>query len=1069
MIAPRERKTIVVIGNGMVGHRFCERLIEYDVAGEYRLVTFCEEPRAAYDRVGLTTFFAHRDAEKLMIARKEWYLEHGIELHIGDRACEVNRAKKLVRSDKGVEIAYDAIVMATGSFPFVPPVPGIKNAGVFVYRTIEDLQHMIEYAKHSKRCAVIGGGLLGLEAAKAAYDLGLETHVIEFAPRLMPRQIDDRGSKVLVSKIEALGVKVHLNIGTKEVLGKSHVEGLKFSDDTELQVDMLVVSAGIRPRDDLAKSCGLELGARGGIAVNDHLRTSDPDIYAVGECALHSGMIYGLVAPGYDMADIVAWNFCASGPGSSGPLAPCLEGERARVRGPNGENASSNANDSASSPTCSSKPGDTEDPLTLTLSPEDGGEGTGKGTRAAPRLFTGADMSTKLKLMGVDVASFGNYEADEKTAKSLVFEDPFDGVYKKILVSLDGTKLLGGMLVGNADDYGRLLMTCKSDKPLSVTPSELLLGPKGHAAGGGVADLDDNAQICSCNNVSKGRLCAAIASGLCTVADLKSKTKAGAGCGGCVPLVTDLLNSELKKAGKTINTSLCEHFAFTRQELFDIVKVKGYRTFAELVAGHGKGHGCEICKPAVASILASLWNENVMDHTVLQDSNDRFLANIQRGGTFSVVPRIAGGEVTPEKLIVLGQVGRKYNLYTKITGGQRIDLFGAAVHQLPDIWEELIAGGFESGHAYGKALRTVKSCVGSTWCRYGVQDSVGFAVRIENRYKGLRSPHKVKSAVSGCVRECAEAQCKDFGLIATEHGYNLYVCGNGGAKPRHADLLASDIDEETAITYIDRFLMYYVQTADRLTRTSVWLDKMEGGIEALRGVIVDDKLGICADLERQMQFCVDSYKCEWTEVVNDPERRRLFKQFVNTDETEPTIEVVSARGQPHPAPWTDGTVSLGQLTLPDGRTLAEAATEPESQLPPSLSWQPVGKVWDFPVEGGATIKHGHAQIAVFNFASRGEWYASDNMCPHKQEFVLSRGIIGDTNGTPKVACPVHKKTFSLQDGRGLNDPDYSIRTYPVKVDGDDVLLLLPPAEQLATVPAIEQRKCGGSCFACAPV
>ena len=998
MIAPRPRKTIVVIGNGMVGHRFCERLIEYDVSGEYRLVTFCEEPRAAYDRVGLTTFFAHRDAEKLMIARKEWYLEHGIDLHIGDRACEIDRERKIVRSDKKIEIAYDAIVMATGSFPFVPQVPGIKNAGVFVYRTIEDLEHMIAYAKHSKRCAVIGGGLLGLEAAKAAFDLGLETHVIEFAPRLMPRQIDDKGSKVLVSKIEALGVKVHLNIGTKEVLGNGRVEGMKFSDDSELQVDMIVVSAGIRPRDDLAKASGLELGARGGIAVSDHLRTSDADIYAIGECALHSGMIYGLVAPGYDMAEIVAANFC-------------------------GEN----------------------------------------------RTFSGADMSTKLKLMGVDVASFGNYEADEKTAKALVFEDPFDGVYKKILVSLDGKKLLGGMLVGNADDYGRLLMTCKSDKPLSVSPSELLLGPKGHAAGSGVADLDDSAQICSCNNVSKGKLCAAIASGLCTVADLKSKTKAGAGCGGCVPLVTDLLNSELKKAGKTINRSLCEHFAFTRQELFEIVKIKGYRTFAELVAGSGQGHGCEICKPAVASILASLWNENVMDHTTLQDSNDRFLANIQRGGTFSVIPRIAGGEVTPEKLIVLGQVGRKYNLYTKITGGQRIDLFGAAVHQLPDIWEELIAGGFESGHAYGKALRTVKSCVGSTWCRYGVQDSVGFAVRIENRYKGLRSPHKVKSAVSGCVRECAEAQCKDFGLIATEKGYNLYVCGNGGALPRHADLLASDIDEETAIKYIDRFLMYYIQTADRLTRTAVWLDKMEGGIESLRDVIVHDKLGICADLERQMQFCVDSYKCEWAEVVNDPERRRLFKQFVNTDETEPTIEVVSERGQAHPAPWNDGTVSLGQLTLPDGRTLAEAATEPESQLPPSLSWQPVGKVWDFPVEGGATIKHGHAQIAVFNFASRGEWYATDNMCPHKQEFVLSRGIIGDTNGIPKVACPVHKKTYSLIDGKGLNDPDYSIRTYPVKVDGDDVLLLLPPAEQLATGSAIEQRKCGGSCFACAPV
>ena len=803
MIAPRPRKTIVVIGNGMVGHRFCEKLIEYDVSGEYRLVTFCEEPRAAYDRVGLTTFFAHRDAQKLMIARKEWYLEHGIELHIGDRACEIDRERKLVRSDKGVEIEYDSIVMATGSYPFVPQVPGIKHAGVFVYRTIEDLEHMIAYSERLKAealrraqadvegtsapalvfppvAAVIGGGLLGLEAAKATFDLGLETHVIEFAPRLMPRQIDDKGSKVLVSKIEALGVKVHLNTGTKEVLGNGKVEGLKFNDDTEMPVDMIVVSAGIRPRDDLAKASGLEIGARGGIAVNDHLQTSDPDIYAIGECALHSGMIYGLVAPGYDMADIVAANLCGTSELASRsdrpPLAPALRGE-GKGEGLSGEHAQSMRDEEKTRP------------LTLTLSPQSRGEGTGEDTLnpqlstlnpPSSRLFSGADMSTKLKLMGVDVASFGNYEADEKTAKSLVFEDPFDGVYKKILVSLDGKKLLGGMLVGDAGDYMRLLMACKSDKPLTVSPAELLLGPKSGAAAGGVDDLDDSAQVCSCNNVSKGKLCSAIAGGVCTIGELKSCTKAGTGCGGCMPMVTDILNSELKKAGKTVNTSLCEHFSYTRQELFDIVKVKDYRTFAALIAGSGKGHGCEVCKPAVASILASLWNDSVLDHSTLQDTNDRFLANIQRGGSYSVVPRVPGGEITPEKLIVLGEVGKKYGLYTKITGGQRIDLFGAEVHQLPSIWEELVNAGFESGHAYGKALRTVKSCVGSTWCRYGVQDSVGFAIRVENRYKGLRSPHKLKSAVSGCIRECAEAQSKDFGLIATEQGYNLYVCGNGG-------------------------------------------------------------------------------------------------------------------------------------------------------------------------------------------------------------------------------------------------------------------------------------------------
>lgn len=974
----------------MVGHRFCERLIEYDVDSEYRIVTFCEEPRAAYDRVGLTSFFAHRDAEKLMLARKEWYLANGIELHIGDRASTIDRTAKIVRSAKGVEVAYDVCVMATGSYPFVPKIPGIQNRGVFVYRTIEDLNHIIEFSRQAKRCAVIGGGLLGLEAAKAAFDLGLETHVICLGPRVLARQLDDKGSATLISQIEALGLRVHCNADTTDVLGDGHVEGLRFKDQADLPVDMVIVSAGIVPRDELARSCKLEIGRLGGIIVNDLMQSTDPDIFAIGEVAVHKSMTYGLVAPGYEMAEIVAANLC----------------------------------------------GDS-------------------------RRFAGADMSTKLKLTGVDVASFGQHDADSSIATPVVFEDPFGGVYKKILVSKDGTKLFGGILVGDASDYGRLLMTCKSDKPLSVSPAELLLGPKGEAASA-IGEMSADAQVCSCNNVSMGKICSTIAGGVCTIGELKSCTKAGTGCGGCIPLVTDILNSELKKAGKTVNTSLCEHFAFTRQELFEIVKVKGYRTFAALVQGHGQGHGCEICKPAVASILASLWNEVIVDHATLQDTNDRFLANIQRGGLYSIVPRVPGGEITPEKLIVLGQVGKKYNLYTKITGGQRIDLFGAAVHQLPEIWEELVNAGFESGHAYGKALRTVKSCVGSTWCRYGVQDSVGFAIRVENRYKGLRSPHKLKSAVSGCVRECAEAQSKDFGLIATENGYNLYVCGNGGSKPRHADLLAADLDEVTAIKYIDRFLMYYVQTADRLTRTSVWLEKMDGGIEYLRDVIVNDKLGICADLERQMQFVVDTYKCEWAEVVRDPEKRRLFQQFINTEESEPTIEFVSERGQVHPSAWTDG-VPLGDLTLPDGRTLDEATRNSEP-----LSWVRVGCITDFPSNGGATVKHGHAQIAVFNFDSRGEWYATDNMCPHRQEFVLSRGIIGDAGGVPKVSCPIHKKNFSLQDGSCISGESYAIRTYPVRVEDGSVFLLLPPAEVLAQVPAIEQRKCGTACSTCSP-
>lgn len=996
--------TIVVIGNGMVGHRFCEKLIEFDQAQRHRIVTFCEEPRAAYDRVGLTSFFAHRDAEKLRLARLEWYRESGIELYVGDRAARIDRTKRVVQSEKGRSVHYDHIVLATGSFPFVPPAPGINNRGVFVYRTIDDLERIIAYAKQAKRCAVIGGGLLGLEAAKAAYDLGLETHIVEFASRLMPRQVDDAGSQLLVKKIESLGVQVHLNQGTKEVLGTGGVEGLLFNDGTTLAVDMVIVSAGIRPRDELARECKLAVGERGGVAVNDRLQTSDERVFAIGEVALHGGMIYGLVAPGYEMAEIVAANLCGD-----------------------------------------------------------------------KRQFRGADLSTKLKLMGVDVASFGNYEAKPGTATPLVFEDPFRGYYKKLLFSNDGNRLLGGILVGDAADYGNLLAYYRSGEALPCPAGELMAQPGSKPAGSGLG-LPDSAQICSCNNVSKQQLCAAIREqGLMTIGDVKRCTKAGTGCGGCLPLVTDLFHKELAAAGKTVVNHLCEHFPLTRQELFHIVKINKIKTFDELLTGHGKGSGCEICKPAAASILASLWNDHILsrEHQTLQDSNDRFLANIQRGGLYSVVPRVPGGEITPDQLIALGSIAKKYNLYTKITGGQRVDLFGAQVHQLPEIWEEVIAAGMESGHAYGKALRTVKSCVGTTWCRYGVQDSVGFAIRIEKRYRGIRAPHKIKAAVSGCIRECAEAQSKDFGLIATEKGYNLYVCGNGGSKPRHADLLAGDIDEATATRYIDRFLMYYIQTADRLTRTSMWLEGLEGGIERLREIVVADKLGICDELERMMQHLVDTYRCEWTEVVNSPERRQFFRQFVNTEETEVGIEIVSERTQSRPADWAKDGVPLQQIEPLSAAALVTAGaagggpehnrlavtTQIESaaaaparskratdQVAPS--WVHVGSVADFPKDGGAAIKYGDVQIAVFNFSSRGEWYACQNMCPHKKSFVLARGIVGTQADLPKVACPLHKKTFSLASGDCLSGEDYSIKTFPVKVTGEEVYLLLPAKTQL---------------------
>jgi nitrite reductase (NADH) large subunit len=822
------KPTIIVVGNGMVGYKFCEKLVAKSSA--FNIIVFGEEPRRAYDRVHLSEYFAGKSADDLSMSSASWYADHDIQLHLDDPIQEINRANKTIHSLKGVTLEYNYLVLATGSSAFVPDIPGIEKEGVFVYRTIEDLELIKAYAINAKNGAVMGGGLLGLEAAKALIDLGIkQTHVIEFAPRLMPRQIDAAGSAMLQSKLSALGLNIHLNKSTACIAGDHKIEALQFNDDTLLAVDMLVISAGIRPRDELAKLAGLQVGTRGGIMVNERMQTSDDAIFAIGECALFDNMIYGLVAPGYEMTEVVV----------------------AQLIGAN-------------------------------------------------KAFHSFDMSTKLKLIGVDVASFGDAFVAEPACRTIVFEDTHKGVYKRINISNDGKLLLGGILVGDADAYNMLLQTVNNKIALPPNPEDMILGLRGgeQSEGAGVMSLPDDALICSCEAVSKGTICGVVNDGATSLDTIKKCTKAGTGCGGCMPMVKDLLAGTMKANGQYIKNVVCEHFDYSRQELYDLVKINKLKNY-DLVLDHfGKGDGCETCKPLVASILSSLWNDLIVKQDTIQDSNDRYLANIQKGGTYSVVPRIPGGEITPEKLITIGQVAQKYGLYTKITGGQRIDLFGAHVSDLPLIWEELIDAGFESGHAYGKALRTVKSCVGSTWCRFGLHDSVSFAIEIEERYKGLRSPHKLKGGVSGCIRECAEAQSKDFGIIATEKGWNLYICGNGGSKPQHAQLLAPDIDSKTLIKYLDRFLMFYIKTADPLTRTATWLNKMEGGMSYLKNVIINDSLGIAEQLEEEMQLLVDSFHCEWKEVVNNPVLRSRFTHFVNAPgEKDPTVKFEGMREQ----------------------------------------------------------------------------------------------------------------------------------------------------------------------------
>jgi nitrite reductase (NADH) large subunit len=828
------KQKLVVIGNGMVGHNFLENLMASNIKDNYEVITFCEESLVAYDRVHLSEYFSGKSASDLSLVEENFFEDNGITLHIGDKAVAIDRDKKIVTSAKGVSIEYDKIVLATGSTAFVPPIKGNDRENCIAYRTIDDLDLMLEAAKTSKVGVVVGGGLLGLEAAKALRDLNLDTHVVQFGPYLMSAQLDQGGADLLKEKIEALGVSVWVNKNTVEITdGENCKHKMKFADGGELEADMILYSAGIRPRYELAEAAGLEIAPRGGVVIDNHCLTSDADIYAIGECASWNNQTFGLVAPGYSMARTVVDHLA-------------------------------------------------------------GGE----------QRFLGADMSTKLKLNGVDVASIGDPHGVTPGSLIYTYQNGVDGIYKRLVVSADNKKLLGAVLVGDASGYPTLHQYYLNAIDLPANPDSLIIPSRSdESVGLGPDALPMTAQICSCYDVSKGDVCEAIEGGCHTIGALKESTQAATGCGGCAALLKSVLDCELEKAGLEVNTDICEHFKYTRQDLYNIIMVEEIKTFSDLISKHGSGRGCEICKQAVGSILASYWNDYILDnnHLGLQDTNDTYLANMQKDGTYSVVPRMTGGEVSPEGLIAIGQIAKKYGLYTKVTGGQRVDLFGAQLDQLPLIWQELIDAGFESGHAYGKSLRTVKSCVGSTWCRYGVDDSVGLAVELENRYKGLRAPHKIKFAVSGCTRECAEAQSKDIGVIAVEGGWNLYVCGNGGMKPRHGDLFATNLDKETLIKYIDRLLTFYVRTADRMQRTSVWMENMEGGLDYLRSVVIDDKLGLNEQLEAQMQHVIDTYQCEWKTTIADESKLKRFRHFVNSDEKDPNVIFVEERGQIRPA------------------------------------------------------------------------------------------------------------------------------------------------------------------------
>ncbi|ORY18524.1 nitrite reductase [Clohesyomyces aquaticus] len=1033
---PKEtaRKRVVVVGLGMVGISFIEKLMKLDVKRrEYDIIVIGEEPHLAYNRVGLTSFFQHRQVENLYLNPREWYSsmpEGSLNYHLNTLVTEINHQDKTVKTSAGDDVPYDILVLATGSDALLPKhTPGHDANGVFVYRTIDDLEKLIEFASTRKGTtgAVVGGGLLGLEAAKAMMDLEDfgQVKLIERNRWVLSRQLDGDAGGMVVEQVRALGLDVLLSKRVGKILTdeENSVKGVVFEDGEEMDCSCICFAIGIRARDELARKAGIKCTDRGaGIVVSPDLSTSIPDIYAIGECASWENQTFGLIAPGIEMADVLAFNLT-------------------------------------------------------------------QAKAHSPRKFKRPDLSTKLKLLGVEVASFGDFFADRDgpkdmpgraaaakkegtngttsdrvkrltdgpappPVKALTYKDPFQQVYKKFLFTMDGKYLLGGMMIGDTKDYVKLVPMVKNQKVLEIPPSELIVGAqKGDDDGD---DLDDDTQICSCHNVTKGDVVTSVKNGTCkSIGDVKSCTKAGTGCGGCMPLVQTIFNKTMQGMGQEVKNHLCPHFEYSRADLFNIIYVKNLKEFPDVMKECGRepeSTGCEACKPAIGSILASLFNKHLLDDSRrgLQETNDRFLANIQRNGTFSVVPRVSGGEITPEKLIIIGTVAKKYNLYTKITGGQRIDMFGARKQDLLAIWQELIDGGMESGHAYAKSLRTVKSCVGTTWCRFGIGDSVGMAIRLEERYKSIRGPHKIKGGVSGCVRECAEAQNKDFGLIATEKGFNIFVGGNGGAKPRHSELLAKDVPPDDIVPILDRYLSFYIRTADKLQRTARWIENLPGGIKYLQEVILEDKLGICADLEKQMEQLVGSFFCEWTEVLKSPARRAQFSQFANTDENivDP-IEPTKERNQERPSYWPKDSVTE------DFR--GTKWTE--------LSWQPIVKADEFkdiPAGDSKAVKRSDTQLAIFKI--RGKWYCTQQMCPHKRTFALSDGLIGDDikNNKLWVSCPFHKRNFELggeDAGKCGNDDTMNIATFPVEERDDGwVYVKLPPIEELDSVLGTEKFK-----------
>lgn len=769
------KENLVLIGNGMAGVRTLEELLKLD-PDHYNITVFGEEPYGNYNRIMLSPVLAsEKTIEQIMLNDEQWYSDNGITLHKGKKVSEINRARRTVTAEDGTSAEYDRLIIATGSLPFILPLPGADKPGVIGFRDIKDVDIMLETAREYKKAVVIGGGLLGLEAANGLMKQGMDVTVVHLMDSLMERQLDQPASRMLQKSLEEKGMKFLLEHASAEILGDDRVKGLKFKDGSEIEADLIVMAVGIKPNIELAQSTGLY--CERGILVNDTLQTiTDPKIYSVGECVQHRGIAYGLVAPLFEQGKVCANHLAKHG------IA----------------------------------------------------------------RYEGTVTSTKLKVTGIELFSAGDFVGDEHT-EELVFQDAAAGTYKRLV--LKNNQIKGAVLYGDTVDGSWYFQLMKDGTDVSAFRKTLLfgqahLGDSGHNPETRVASLPDDAEICGCNGVCKGDVVKAITEKkLFTLEDVRTHTKASASCGSCTGLVESLLAHTLGGDYSTTPSQkpLCKCTEFTHDDVrsgiveHELKDMQSIREFFEW----STPDGCPACRNSLNYYLLCAWPTEYQDDPQSRFINERAHGNIQKDGTYSVVPRMFGGMCTPNELRAIADVADKYEVpEMKVTGGQRIDMFGISKENLPKMWEDLSAAGFVSGHAYGKAMRTVKTCVGKSWCRFGTQDSTGLGVKLEELTWGSWMPHKFKLAVSGCPRNCAEATIKDFGVVCVDSGYELHVAGNGGIKVRVTDLLCKVDTEEEVIEYCGAFCQLYREDAHYLERTAPWIERV--GLEKIKAAVVDD-------------------------------------------------------------------------------------------------------------------------------------------------------------------------------------------------------------------------------------